>query len=252
MGNYSVYMHTNRVNGKRYIGITHTDPVKRWKNGRGYSNNEYFARAIAKYSWDGFAHEIIKSGMKKNEAEFLEVELIAKHKTLDINYGYNIRPGGDSGCHSDRSKRKMSENHADVSGNKNPMFGKEFTDEHKQKIGEKSRGRYFSPESRRKISSATSGKRNPMYGKTHTLEIRKRLSESKKGEKSPTARAVVNINTGMVFRLVNDACAFIGLSHSAIVNCCRGRLKTAGKHPETGERMKWMYYDDWQKLKHTS
>lgn len=249
MKTYCVYLHTNKANGKKYIGITHTAPEKRWQNGNGYSKNNYFARAIEKYGWNGFAHEVIESGLTKEEAERTEIRLIAKYKTLDIGHGYNIRPGGDASRHSARSRLKMSVNHADVSGDKNPMFGREFTEEHRRNIGEKSKGRYFSPEVREKIRAATLGKRNPMFGKTHTPEARERLAESKRGEKSPTARAVINVGTGQIFRLVNDAAAFAGLSHSTIVNCCRGRQKTAGNHPDTGERMKWMYHEEWLQLK---
>lgn len=45
---YSVYCHTNKVNGKRYIGITKHKPEKRWANGYGYSNNRHFFSACMK------------------------------------------------------------------------------------------------------------------------------------------------------------------------------------------------------------
>ena len=67
---YCVYKHTNKFNGKVYIGITSQQPEKRWKNGYGYEGNEYFYRAIQKYGWnDGFNHEIIVSGLTKESKE---------------------------------------------------------------------------------------------------------------------------------------------------------------------------------------
>ena len=33
-------MHTNIINNKKYIGITHQKPERRWKNGKGYHNGQ--------------------------------------------------------------------------------------------------------------------------------------------------------------------------------------------------------------------
>ena len=49
---YCVYVHTNKFNGKKYVGITSMNPKDRWKNGNGYSNNSYFTNAIRKYGWE--------------------------------------------------------------------------------------------------------------------------------------------------------------------------------------------------------
>lgn len=56
---YTVYCHTNKLNNKRYVGITKQEPKVRWQNGYGYRGNEYFFRAIQKYGWDNFEHEIL-------------------------------------------------------------------------------------------------------------------------------------------------------------------------------------------------
>lgn len=55
--NWCVYMHTNNINGKRYIGISQ-NPKRRWKNGNGYKT-QLFGKAINKYGWDNFTHEIL-------------------------------------------------------------------------------------------------------------------------------------------------------------------------------------------------
>ena len=34
-------------------------------------------------------------------------------------------------------------------------------------------------------------------------------------------------------------------SSSHIVQVCKGNRKHSGKHPETGEPLKWMYYEDY-------
>ena len=56
---YSVYVHTNKVNGKRYVGITCQRPEDRWKNGSPYRRCPYFYKAIRKYGWNGFMHDVL-------------------------------------------------------------------------------------------------------------------------------------------------------------------------------------------------
>ena len=107
--NYIVYLHTNIIDGKRYVGITSQKAHDRWKNGLGYSHNEYFTRAINKYGWDNFKHEILFIDLTKEEAEQKEIELIELYKSNQRRYGYNISNGGECiGKHSEESKLKMS------------------------------------------------------------------------------------------------------------------------------------------------
>lgn len=94
---YCVYKHTNISNGKVYIGITSQQPEKRWKNGYGYEGNEYFYRAIQKYGWDGFEHEIISDGLTKEQACSIEIELIEVYDSTNPEKGYNFSSGGDCG-----------------------------------------------------------------------------------------------------------------------------------------------------------
>lgn len=111
---YCVYKHINKLNGKIYIGITSQQPEKRWKNGRGYEGNEHFYNAIQKYGWDdGFIHEIIASGLTKESACAIEIELIQACDSTNPNNGYNFSIGGDcgnAGCYqSEEWANKMSE-----------------------------------------------------------------------------------------------------------------------------------------------
>ena len=90
---YTVYIHENQINGKKYIGITCDAVESRWRNGKGYST-QVFGRAIEKYGWDNFSHKIIQEGLSKEEAERLEIQLIKQYNTQNPDYGYNIAAGG--------------------------------------------------------------------------------------------------------------------------------------------------------------
>ncbi len=64
---YCVYKHTS-PNGKVYIGITRQNPIKRWMNGKGYAHNTHFYNAILKYGWSNFRHEILFTGLTREDA----------------------------------------------------------------------------------------------------------------------------------------------------------------------------------------
>lgn len=111
---YCVYVHTNKINNKKYVGITihGNNPEKRWKHGNGYKAQKYFYRAIEKYGWDGFEHDIVASRLTEREAKRFEQLLIKKLNTRSNEFGYNCTDGGDGilGHHmTNESKEKRKE-----------------------------------------------------------------------------------------------------------------------------------------------
>lgn len=90
---YIVYRHTNKINGKVYIGITCQTPEQRWRGGLGYKDQSKFYGAILKYGWNGFLHEILYSDLSQKDAYELEEKLIKQYDS--IKNGYNIQTGGD-------------------------------------------------------------------------------------------------------------------------------------------------------------
>lgn len=90
-----VYMHTNQINNKKYVGITGMKPEYRWQEGRGYKT-QLFGRAIEKYGWDNFKHEILETVSSRDKACELEKYYIKKYNSNNNNFGYNVSSGGDS------------------------------------------------------------------------------------------------------------------------------------------------------------
>lgn len=92
---WSVYVHTNKINGKKYVGITSAKkPYLRWGCGHHYIGCRHFYFAIQKYGWNNFDHKIVVSGISKKLAEAIERGMIAHYKTTDNRFGYNIQSGG--------------------------------------------------------------------------------------------------------------------------------------------------------------
>lgn len=115
---FTVYCHTNKHNGKKYIGITSLTPKARWLNGKGY-RGMIFGRAIQKYGWDSFVHEILFTGLSETEAASKEIELIKEYKTRNPKYGYNQSKGGNRPTEKAREILRIR-----MSGKKNPMYNK--------------------------------------------------------------------------------------------------------------------------------
>lgn len=55
-------------------------------------------------------------------------------------------------------------------------------------------------------------------------------------------KPVVCINTNEIFYYLSDASRKYNVNPSCITRCCKGKQKTTGKHPKTGEALKWIYY----------
>ena len=235
---YCVYRHIS-PDGKFYIGITSFEPEKRWRGG--YGHNVHFSRAIAKYGWDNFVHEVLDTNLSKEEAEQKEKELIAKYKTTDRNFGYNLTSGGEIGKkHSAESIEKMSlAKKGKYTGDKNSRYCVVPSEETREKI-------------RKALTGKFAGEKNPNFGKRMTDEQKQKISQARKGKHYPknsealkkSPKVAANINAmklpisqysleGLLIRTwpsAPDAAeAIVGTRKAQcnICNCANGKIKTA-------------------------
>lgn len=241
---YCVYKHTC-PNGKVYIGITSQKPSHRWlSDGRGYSHNEHFYRAILRYGWDNIKHEILFDNLSRHDACKIEISLIEKHRSNNPQYGYNLSSGGEcsgSGVHRPRSEvAKLKQSFA--------MTGRKATEETKEKmrlarIGKShphgsTKGHYQPPHSeewKKEMSARFKGENNPNYGKEMSEEQKRKISENTKSKK-----AVIGISmaSGAIkeFQSAKQAERETGAFNSNIIACCKGKQKSAGGYT-------WKYKD---------
>lgn len=75
----------------------------------------------------------------------------------------------------------------------------------------------------------------------------KRQSKSMKGKflgnKNPKSRKVRCITTDEVFDTIKEAGEKYNIAYQNICKCCRGKYKSAGKHPITKEKLVWEYVE---------
>ena len=225
--NWCVYMHENRVNGKKYIGITSQKPTNRWANGRGYNRCPLFYAAIQKYGWDAFRHDILFTGLTQAEAEQLEVELIAKYRTTDPEKGYNLATGGEvnAGFHrTDEFKQKVSAARTGVyAGERHSQYGKQRPEETREKIRAAQVGKPKAQGTKDRMSDAAKKRWGP-----DNVKEREHYRQLSLGSNSAKARAVRCIETGAVYGSISEASAETGAEGTGIVRCCKGQRQTAG------------------------
>lgn len=255
---YIVYLRTNLVNGKQYVGQTKDFKEREyhWNN----LKNKYAGRLIdnarKKYGTKCWTVEILKECNTQEDLNKWEMYYIKEYNTKTPN-GYNLTDGGEGalGCIvSLKTRKKISEK---TKGEKNPFYGKH----HSEETIEKLKNRIISDETRKKISESRKGKTPWMKGKHHTEEAKdklsearkgkhnspntefkegmtpwnagkhlseetkKKISESKKGRPSPNRKKVCQCTLeGNFIKMWNSPieCGKYGFNTSSVRNCCNG------------------------------
>lgn len=220
MNNYCVYKHTT-PSGKVYIGITSMDPLKRWKNGKGYELCTAFNRAIQKYGWPNIKHEILLTGLNKEEACFEEQRLICLYDSTNPEKGYNLTSGGEHYEPNEEWRKRLSDSN------------KRYYQEHpeaRRRITERQKGTSQSEESKRKRSETMKQyfidhpeqreqRGRSFRGKKRGAEFSKALGERK-------SKSIICIETGKIYKSLKEASESIGVRPTGISNMLHGRAKS--------------------------
>lgn len=196
MDDYKVYEHVF-PNGKKYVGITCRSLKQRFKNGYGYCHNEYMMNAINKYGWNNTEHNLLASGLSKDEAERMEIELIKNQDLTNREKGYNIELGGKASNRITEETRKKLR--AKCSGKNNARYGVEV-----------------SKETREKMRKAKLGKKQP-----ESQKLKRRISEGK-----PIAQYTIDGTYIRTFYSGRQVKRELGIHNASA--CARGLCKTSG------------------------
>lgn len=98
---YKIYVYTNKINGKKYVGQTcRTLKERAGKDGHNYHNCNLFGYAIKKYGWDNFESKIVFDNLTHDDANRLERTLIKILRTQNHEFGYNIDSGGNDNTYN--------------------------------------------------------------------------------------------------------------------------------------------------------
>lgn len=195
---YTVYLRTNTINEKQYVGQTSNFTRRNW-DWNTLSNhyaNILLTQERNEYGLDNFTTKVLAEVETQEEALELEKKFIKELNTKAPN-GYNLTDGGDG------------------------ILGYHFTEEQKKKISEKAKGRKHSEETRKKMSESRKGEKHWNYGRRWSDEYKRKQSR-------PLLQIDKNTNEIIAeFPSTMEVERQLGFYHSSITRCCNGFLKQA-------------------------
>lgn len=212
-----IYITTNMVNGKRYLGQKKFDKKGDWKTYIG--SGRALKDAVARYGKENFNRNIVcfcYSLDELNKAEYdlsVFLDVVVSRDWYNLCYGC----GGTEGyIESDKTKEKKSKASKE-------MWVSEGFKEKMIQIHTGSKHRPFSEEGRKHVSDGLKG----VFAR----------------DKNPMCREVYSPELNETFYSAIGAHDKYGIPINGISCCCNGTQKTAGKHPITGEPLTWEYVD---------
>lgn len=226
-----VYSITNLINNKKYIGQS-VDIYTRWCNHKSAlkhnrHDNEHLQNAWNTYGAQNFIFEVLEI-CSVDEIDDAESRYIELFDTMNAERGYNHETGGHTNkVLSEQSRKKIADKHK----------GKALTDEHRKKIGLASKGHTLSEDARNKIRDAITGIKR-------SEQTRELISSGRKGENSWRCRSIYCIELDESFWGIEEAHQKYGFNSASLCSHLRGRYQSAGKHPETGKPLHWIYTDN--------
>lgn len=221
-----IYCIENKINHKKYIGQS-IHIHRRWSEHKYELNNnmhenDYLQKSWNKYGLDNFEFSIIEV-CSVDELDDKECYYISLYNTFDKKYGYNLISGGGTNREiSEETREKLRQANRkrkifpDMSGENNPMFGKNHSDETREKI------------------------RQSRLGKKTSEQTKIKLSQIRTGDKNSRCVPVYCPELNEIFWGAKDAYLKYGVNPNKISECINGKRQHAGVHPITSEKLSWV------------
>ena len=185
---YWIYSITNKVNGKRYIGVTHRLNTRWNEHKRHLRNNCHVNKklqdAYNEYGEDNFIYDVLfelEDTVDDCTVAKKEIEFISLYDSCDN--GYNMTYGGDRYGFRIMPEGMLKEYKERLSNISKELWNnKDFRDKmYKLNLGNTyNLGKKASKETREKMSRAHMGSGNPFYGKHHTEESKDKMRKGLK------------------------------------------------------------------------
>jgi group I intron endonuclease len=139
-----IYLTTNLINGKKYIGMCKSTHTKNY-----LGSGKLLKYAIKKYGRENFTREVLEECKDLESLSSAEEFWIKKYNAVNDDSYYNLTPGGCGGnseylqeywAHFTKEERSKLRNWSkrNMFGENNPMYGKKHSRKTKELIGSKS------------------------------------------------------------------------------------------------------------------
>lgn len=207
-----IYLRTNTVNGKQYVGQTsnYRKRNNHWNSLKMPYANELLTTDRGKYGLDKWESKVLAE-CDDSEGDYWEQYYI---KELDTKYpnGYNMSDGGKGTPNifvSEETRKKLSDS---LKGRSSWLKGK-----------------HHSEEARKKMSEAHKGKHNSVNTEIKKGEHRSPKTEFKKGDISLRRKIVYQYTIDGEFVKKWDSAteaAKSGFLRNCVTQCCLGTKKT--------------------------
>lgn len=223
-----VYIATNRVNGKVYVGQTRLGVERRkarhFRAARCGAPQRFY-QAIRKHGEDAFDFRELVVGPHGEWLDRMEIGLIAAYGSF--GHGYNACGGGTGvrGAGAWRIRSQTPEARARISASQKahwathmpPFLGRKHTPETLAKMRAAKKGKTLSEEHIRKLSESHKGKLHAGHFHKHSDAAKRRMSEARRGIPK-TGVGLENIRRGCAKRVG------VKLSDEVRANMSKGAL----------------------------